>query len=99
MKKAAAALAIVTTVIAQSPAGAQNGAGGALFVSPTTAGLIASAQGNSSGYGVPYFGLAPAIYGYGYQPTYYGNGFSYQPAYNRGQAYYVAPRLQRCCRW
>jgi hypothetical protein len=26
-------------------------------------------------------GTAPAIFGYGYRATYYGTGFSYQPAY------------------
>src|SRR5438270_11472415 len=32
-------------------------------------------------------------------PTYYGNGFSYQPAHYLGQAYYAAPRFRSCCPW
>jgi len=51
-------------------------------VSSTVAGLMASGQGCSAGCGPRvYLATAPAIYGYGYRATYYGNGFAYQPAY------------------
>ena len=71
-----------------------------MVASSTIVGLIASAQGYSPEYrrGV-YLATAPAIFGYGYRATYYGNGFSYQPAYYLGHTYYVGPRLSGCCRW
>jgi hypothetical protein len=103
MKNAAAALAIATIatiMVAQPPAEARNSFGSGMIVSPTIAGVIAGTHGYSPGYGyAQYVGAAPAIFGYGYRVTYYGNGFSYQPAYYPGYAY-ARPRYFRgCCRW
>jgi hypothetical protein len=100
MKNAAVALAIATTLLTSPPAEARDAVSAGMVVSSTTAGLIASAQGCSAkcrrG---PYLATAPAIFGYGYRATYYGNGFTYQPAYYPGHAYYVGPRFRGCCSW
>jgi hypothetical protein len=99
MKNAAVALVIATT-LTSPPVEAGDRVLAGVVVSSTTAGLIASAQGYSPEYRrVLYSGTAPAIFGYGYRPTYYGNGFSYQPAYYPGHAYYVGLRFRGCCRW
>src|SRR3954452_17612368 len=100
MKNTAVASVIATTLLTSPPVEARDRVSAGTVVSSTTAGLIASAQGYSPEYrrGL-YSGTAPAIFGYGYRPTYYGNGFSYQPAYYPGYAYYVAPRFHCCCRW
>jgi hypothetical protein len=99
-KNAAAALVIVTTLVTSPPVEAQDRVSVGTVVSSTTAGLIASAQVYSSEYGrAVYLGAAPAIFGYGYRATYYGHGFSYQPAYYPGYAYYARPRFRGCCRW
>jgi hypothetical protein len=99
MKNAAAALVIATTLLTAASVEARDCASVGVVVSSTTAGLIASAQGYSPEYrrGL-YLASAPALFGYGYRATYYGNGFSYQPAYYPGHAYYVGPRLLGCCR-
>jgi hypothetical protein len=100
MKNAAVALVIATTLLTSPPAEARDRVSVGVVVSSTTARLIASAQGYSPEYSrALYLGMAPAIFGYGYRATYYGNGFSYQPAYYRGHAYYVGPRFHGCCRW
>ena len=100
MKKAAVALVIATTLLTSPPVEARDRVSIRMVVSSTTAGLIASAQGYSPEYrrGL-YLATAPAIFGYGYRATYYGNGFSYQPAYYSPYAYYVGPRFRGCCRW
>ena len=100
MKNAAVALVIATTLLTSPPVEARDRVSAGMVVSSTTAGLIASAQGYSPEYrrGM-YLAAAPAIFGYGYRVTYYGNGFSYQPAYYPEQAYYVRPPLRGCCRW
>jgi hypothetical protein len=99
MKTASVALLIATTLLT-SPVEARDRVSAGPIVSSTIAGLMASAHGCSAGCGPGlYLAMAPAIYGYGYRPTYYGNGFSYQPAYYPGQAYYATPRLRGCCRW
>ena len=100
MKNAAVALVLATTLLTSPPVEAGDHRSAGIIVSSTTAGLIASAQGYSPEYrrGL-YFAVAPAIFGYGYRATYYGNGFSYQPAWYSPQAYYVGPRLRGCCRW
>lgn len=100
MKKAAVALGIATAMLTSPPVKARDRTMSAVvMVSSTTAGLIASAQGRPPEYGgAGGLGLAPAIFGYGYRVTYYGNGFSYQPAYYRGYAYYVGYRFPHCCR-
>jgi hypothetical protein len=98
MKNAAAASAIATTLLTSLSAEAGDRVSAGMAISSTTAALIASAQGYSPGYGrAPYAGAAPAIFGYGWRATYYGNGFSYQPA--RQYTCYVGPRLYGCCRW
>jgi hypothetical protein len=100
MKNAAVALVIATTLLTSPQAEARDRVGAAPVVSSTIVGLMASAQGCTAGCGSGlYLATAPAIYGYGYRPTYYGNGFSYQPAYYPGQAYYATPRFRSCCRW
>jgi hypothetical protein len=100
MKNAAVALVIATTLLTSPPVEARDRISAGMVVSSTTAGLIASAQGCSPECGrAMYVGMAPAIFGYGYRATYYGNGFSYQPAYYSGHAYYVGPRFRGCCRW
>ena len=82
MKNAAAALVIATTLVTSPPVEARDRVSVGTVVSSTTAGLIASAQGcRPECGGVLHLGTAPAIFGYGYRATYYGNGFSYQPAY------------------
>ena len=99
MKNAAVAFVIATTLLT-SPVEARDHVSAGLVVSSTTAGLIASAQGCSPEYcGGLYLAAAPAIYGYGYRATYYGNGFTYQPAYVPGLVYYAGPRWPGCCRW
>ena len=97
MKNAAVALAISTTLLTSPPVEARDRVRAGIVVSSTIVGLIASAQGLEDRRGL-YLGTAPAIFGYGYRPTYYGNGFSYQPAWYPGYAYYVGPR-RGCCRW
>jgi hypothetical protein len=100
MKNAAVALVIAITLLSSPPAETRDRVRAGMVVSSTTAGLIACAQGYSPEYGrALYLGTAPAIFGYGYRATYYGNGFSYQPAYYPRHAYYVGPRFRRCCRW
>jgi hypothetical protein len=100
MKKTAVALVIATTLLTSPPVEARDRVSAAPVVSPTIAGLMASAHGCGAGCGAGlYLATAPAIFGYGYRGTYYGNGFSYQPAYYPGQAYYATPRLRGCCRW
>jgi hypothetical protein len=100
MKKAAVAIVIATTLLTSPPVEARDRVSAGPVVSPTIAGLMASAHGCSAGCGPGlYLATAPAIYGYGYRPTYFGNGFSYQPAYYPGHAYYVGPPLRGCCRW
>jgi hypothetical protein len=92
MKTAAIALLIATTLLTSSAVEARDRVSAGMIVSSTTAGLIASAQGCSPECGrAMYVGMAPAIFGYGYSATYYGRGFSYQPAYY--------PRFRDCCRW
>lgn len=100
MKNAALALVTATTLLTSPPVEARDRLSAGMVVSSTTAGLIASTLGCSPEYcrGM-YVGTAPAIFGYGYRPTYYGSGFSYQPAHYPAYAYYLGPRLQRCCRW
>jgi hypothetical protein len=99
MKNAAVALVIATTLLTSHPAVARDRVSAGMVVSSITAGLIASAQGYSPEYRRGLFlATAPAIFGYGYRATYYGNGFSYQPAYYSGHAYYVGPRFRGCCR-
>src|SRR3954451_12787223 len=100
MKNAAVALVIATTLLTSPLVEARDRVSVELAVSSTTARLIASAQGYNSQYGrAMYLATAPAIFGYGYRATYYRNGFSYQPAYRPGYAYYVEPPFHRCCRW
>jgi hypothetical protein len=100
MKTASVALVIATTLLTAPQVEARDRGSAGLVVSSTIAGLMASAQGCSAGCGPGlYLATAPAIYGYGYRPTYYGNGFSYQPAYYPGHAYYVTPRFGGCCRF
>ena len=101
MKSAAAALAVAMTVAAQPPAQARDGLAAAIIVNSTIPGLLASSHGYSAQYGYPYYvAAAPAIFGYGVRATYYGNGFSYQPAWYPAFAYYARPRYFRgCCRW
>jgi hypothetical protein len=100
MRTASVALLIATTLLTSPQVEARDRGGTGLAVSSTIAGLMASAQGCGAGCGSGlYLATAPAIYGYGYRPTYYGNGFSYQPAYVPGYAYYAGPGFGRCCRW
>jgi hypothetical protein len=100
MKNAAVALVIATTLLTSPPVEARDRVSVGMVVSSTTAGLMASAQGYNRGYGgALYLGTAPAIFGYGYRATYYGPGFSYQPAYYPAYAYYVEPPFHGCCRW
>ena len=98
MKNAAIASVIATTLLTSPPVEARDRVSAGIVVSSTTAGLIASAQGYCPEYcrGL-YLATAPAIFGYGYRATYYGNGFSYQPAYYPEPAYLVAPRFRGCC--
>jgi hypothetical protein len=99
MRNAAVALLIATTLLTSHPAGARDRVSAGMVVSSATAGLIASAHGcRPECGGALYAGTAPAIFGYGYRATYYGNGFSYQPAYP-GHAYYIGRRYRGCCRW
>jgi hypothetical protein len=100
MKTASVALVIATTLLTSAQVEARDRGSAGLVVNSTIAGLMASAQGCSAGCGPGvYLATAPAIFGYGYRATYYGNGFSYQPAYYSGHAYYVEPRFRGCCRW
>jgi len=99
MKAASVALLITTTLLTSSQLEARDRLSKGPGVSPTILGLMASAQGCSAGCGTGVsLAIAPAIFGYGYHLTYYGNGFSYQPAYYPAQAYYVRPPLRGCCR-
>jgi hypothetical protein len=99
MKTASVAFVIAATLLT-SPVEARDRVSAGPIVSSTIAGLMASAYGCSAGCGPGlYLATAPAIYGYGYRLTYYGNGFSYQPTYHPGQAYDVRPPLRGCCRW
>ena len=100
MKHVAVALVIAATLLGSPSVEARDRVSAVMVISSTTAGLIASAQGYNPQYGrALYLATAPAIFGYGYRATYYGNGFSYQPAYRPGYAYYVEPPFHRCCRW
>lgn len=100
MKIASAAVVIAVMLLTSSQVEARGRGNGGLIVSPTIAGLMASAQGCNAGCGGGlYLATAPAIYGYGYRTTVYGQGFSYQPAYDAAHAYYVTPRFGGCCRW
>ena len=100
MKTASVALVVATTLLTSPQVEARDRGRAGLVVSSTIAGLMASAQGCSSECGPGlYLATAPAIYGYGYRATYYGNGYTYQPAYYPGPAYYVEPRWRTCCRW
>jgi hypothetical protein len=75
MKSASVALVIATTLLT-SPVEARDRISAGPVVSPTIAGLMASAYGCGAGCGPGlYLAAAPAIYGYGYRPTYYGTGF------------------------
>lgn len=97
MKAASVALAIAITLLTSPQAQARDRVRAGVVVSPTIVGLMASAQGCSAGCGRgAYLAAAPAIFDYGYRPTYYGQGFIYQPAHYPG--YYVPPRLRACCR-
>ena len=94
MKNAAVALVTATTFLTSPPVEARDRFSAGMVVS-TVAGLIASAQGYRPEYRrVLYSGTAPAIFGYGYRATYYGNGFSYQPAYYPGYAYLPYPAAE-----
>ena len=100
MKTASVALLVATTLLTSAQGEARDRVSTGPVVSSTIAGLMASAQGCSSECGHrPYLATAPAIYGYGYRATYYGNGFTYQPAYVPGLVYYAGPRWPGCCRW
>jgi hypothetical protein len=100
MKNATVAFVIATTLLTSPPAAARDRVGAGMVVSSISAGLIASAQGCSPECGrAMTVGMAPAIFGYGYRATYYGNGFSYQPAYYSPHAYYVGRRFRDYCRW
>src|ERR1041385_4272536 len=84
MKNPSVALVIATTLLTSAQAEARDRGNAGLVVSSTIAGLMASAQGCSAGCGPGvYLATAPAIYGYGYRPTYYGSGFSYQRSEER----------------
>lgn len=99
MKNAAAA-GVIATMLLTAPAVEARDRRAGMVVSSTAAGLIASAQGCSPQCGrAMYVGMAPAIFGYGYRLTYYGNGFSYQPAWYPAPSYYAEPRFPGCCRW
>jgi hypothetical protein len=100
MKKAAITLVIATTLLTSPSVEARDRVSVGPVVSPTIAGLMASAAGCGAECGPGlYLTTAPAIFGYGYRATYYGNGFSYQPAYYPGHVYYATPRIRGCCRW
>jgi hypothetical protein len=100
MRTASVALVIATMLLTSPAVEARDRVIAGPVVSPTIAGLMASAHGCGAGCGAGlYLATAPAIFGYGYRPTFYGNGFSYQPAYYPGHAYYVGPRFRGCCRW
>jgi len=100
MKTASVALVIATTLLTSPQVEARDRGRAGLVVSSTIAGLMASAQGCSAGCAAGlYLATVPAIYGYGYRPTYYGNGFSYQPAYYPADTYYMTPQSRGCCRW
>ena len=97
MKAASIALLIATALLTSSQWQARERLSNGPVVSPTIIGLMASAQGCSAGCGTDVsLAIAPAIFGYGYRATYYGNGFSYQPAHYPG--YYAPPRIGGCCR-
>jgi hypothetical protein len=95
MKNPLAPVAIAMTVLVSALTEARAGDA---VVSPSIAGLTASANGCGAAYGCTNgVGVAPAIFGYGYRVTYYGNGFSFQPA---GYPYYARPHYcRRCCGW
>lgn|SRR5947209_3467598 len=77
MKNAAVALVIAIPLLASHPVAARDLVSAGMVVSSATAGLIASAQGcGPECGGAPSLATAPAIFGYGYRVTYYGNGFS-----------------------
>jgi hypothetical protein len=99
MKNPLAAFAIAMTVVA--PLALTEARAGYVAVSPVIAGLIASASACGPDYGCPgAAGLAPAIFGYGYRVTYYGRGYSFQPAYDPRYTPYARPRYTgRCCGW
>ena len=96
MKNAAMPLMIATALLTSPPVQARDRLSAGIVVSSTTASLIASAQAYCTEYcRGPYLATAPAIFGYGYRATYYGNGFVYQPA----RAVYFGPGFRGCCRW
>jgi len=99
MKNRLAAFAIATTILA--PLTLTEARAGSLAVSPVIAGLISSANGCGPEVGcAPAAALAPAIFGYGYRLTYYGRGYSFQPAYGPRYTPYARPRFMgRCCGW
>ena len=99
MKNPLAAFAIAMTVLA--PLALTEARAGNVAVSPVIAGLIASASACGPEVGCPgAAGLAPAIFGYGYRVTWYGRGYSFQPAYVPRYTQPVRPRtVWRCCRW
>ena len=98
MKNPLAAFAIAMTVLAPNLTEARADS---VAVSPVMAGLIASAGACGPDYGCPpAIGLAPAIFGYGYRVTYYGGGYSFQPAYGPRYSQHARSRaMGRCCRW
>jgi hypothetical protein len=99
MKNPLAAFAIAMTVLA--PPALTEARADSVAVSPVIAGLISSASACGPDYGCPAgAGLAPAIFGYGYRLTYYGRGYSFQPAYGTRYTQHERPRTTgRCCRW
>ncbi|MDT5017076.1 MAG: hypothetical protein QOD39_3236 [Mycobacterium sp.] len=98
MKNPLAAFAIAMTVVAPLLTEARADT---ILVSPVIAGLISSARACGPEYGCPpAAGLAPAIFGYGYRVTYYGRGYSFQPAYGLPYTQHARPpTMERCCRW
>jgi hypothetical protein len=91
MKNPLAAFAIAMSVLTPLPL--TEARAGAVMVSPAIAGLISSASGCGPEYGcAPAVGVAPAIFGYGYRVTYYGRGYSFQPAFHQGYRHYARPR-------
>jgi hypothetical protein len=91
MKNPHAAFATAMAILAAAPS--TQARAGAIMVSSTIAGLISSADGCGPDYGcAPAVGMAPAIFGYGYRLTYYGRGYSFQPAFRPGYWRYARPR-------
>lgn len=99
MKNPLTAFAIAMTVL--TPLTLTEARAGYVAVSPVIAGLIASANACGPEVGCPSAaGLAPAIFGYGTRVTWYGRGYSFQPAYGPRYTRHARPRtMGRCCRW